>query len=420
MTGLRVAYVLGTASGGTAQHAGLLAEGSRRGGLQVTVLGPASSRSAVAAGAAALPAEAGTPADPGATATHHPAIAFGVAEISDRPRPGRDAAAVLTLRRLLGEIGPDVVHAHGLRAGACSALALLRPWRRARRPALVVTIHNAPPRKLLAQLAYAVLEATCAWRADAVLCASADLAARMRRRGAANATEFDVPAARGPAPSASDVARAEADIGAAGRPVILAAGRLAEQKGLDTLLAAAAAWQRREPVPRLAIAGEGPLAAELAATASRAGLDLVLLGQRDDVPALLAAADVVVVPSRWEARPLIVQEAMRAGRPIVASRVGGIPDLTGAEAAILVQPADPAQLAAAVLAVLDDRELAARLSASARARARELPGPADAVAGVIAVYQRLAGQPGRAPSSGRRRRASGDPGSNGPGGSARK
>jgi glycosyltransferase involved in cell wall biosynthesis len=418
MTGLRVAYVLGIASGGTAQHAGMLAEGSRRGGLQVTVLGPASSRSAIEAGAAALPAGAGIPADPGVTQIQ-PAIAFGVTEISDRPRPGRDAAAVLTLGRLLGEIGPDIVHAHGLRAGAFSAFALL-PWRRARRPALVVTIHNAPPRRLLAHLAYAVLEATCAWRADAVLCASADLADRMRRRGAAGATEFDVPAAPGEAPSARDVARAEADIGAAGRPVILAAGRLAEQKGLDTLLAAAAAWQRREPVPRLAIAGEGPLAAELAAIASRAGLDLVLLGQRDDVPALLAAADVVVVPSRWEARPLIVQEAMRAGRPIVASQVGGIPELTGTDAAILVPPADPARLATAVLAVLDDRELAARLSASARARARELPGPADAVAGVIAVYQRLVGQPGRAPASGRRRRSSEGPGSNGPEGSARR
>ena len=99
------------------------------------------------------------------------------------------------------------------------------------------------------------------------------------------------------------------------------------------------------PVPVLAIAGEGPLAAELAAVAGRTGVDLALLGQRDDVPALLAAADVIAVPSRWEARALVVQEAMRAGRPIVATRVGGIPALTGEDAAILVPPGDAGQLA---------------------------------------------------------------------------
>jgi len=116
-------------------------------------------------------------------------------------------------------------------------------------------------------------------------------------------------------------------------------------------------------------------------------VDLTLLGERDDIPALLAAADVIAVPSRWEARALIVQEAMAAGRPIVAARVGGIPALTGEDAAILVPPGDERQLAAAVLAVLDDPARAARLSAAARERASALPGPADAVAAVQAMYQ---------------------------------
>ena len=82
------------------------------------------------------------------------------------------------------------------------------------------------------------------------------------------------------------------------------------------------------------------------------------LGQRGDVPALLAAADVVVVPSHWEGQPLIVQEALRAGAPLVASRVGGIPDLTGEDAALLVPPRDNGKLAAAVLSVLGDQALA--------------------------------------------------------------
>jgi glycosyltransferase involved in cell wall biosynthesis len=388
---LRVAYVLGTASGGTARHAGLLAEGCRRAGLAVLAAGPASSRAAFAAGIASLPgAAAGGPAR----------IAYHRAEISSRPRPVRDLAALAALRALLRRAGPDIVHAHGLRAGAFAALALL-PGRRSarpprspagrsrssRRPALVVTVHNGPPAGRAARAVYAALELTCARRADLVLCASGDLVIRLRRRGAARAVEFDVPAPPAPPPSPTAVARARAVLGPPGRPAVLAVGRLAEQKGLDTLLAAARRWQDRVPVPVLAIAGEGPLAAGLAATAARTGVDLALLGQRDDVPALLAAADVIAVPSRWEARALVVQEAMAAGRPIVATRVGGIPALTGEDAAILVPPGDAGQLAAAILAVLDDPGRAARLSAAARDRAAMLPGPADAVAAVLAGYR---------------------------------
>ena len=102
---------------------------------------------------------------------------------------------------------------------------------------------------------------------------------------------------------------------------------------------------------------------------------------------------MVVVPSRWEGQPLIVQEVLRAGRPLVASRTGGIPDLTGEDAAVLVPPGDAPALAAAVLAVLDDPGLAARLSRAARARAAALPGEAAAVDAALALYQRVAGVP---------------------------
>jgi glycosyltransferase involved in cell wall biosynthesis len=115
------------------------------------------------------------------------------------------------------------------------------------------------------------------------------------------------------------------------------------------------------------------------------------------VPALLAGADLVVVPSLWEGQPLIVQEALRAGRPLVASRVGGIPDLTGQDAAVLVPPGDAAALADAVLSVLDDPALAARLSAAARARAAALPTQDEAVEAALDLYRRLAG-PVPAPS----------------------
>lgn len=372
MTGMRVAFVLGTVTGGTGEHVAMLARGCRERGLAVTVHGPAP------AGRRFFPG------DP----------AFVPVEIADRPRPARDAAAVLRLRKLLAGSRPQVVHAHGLRAGAVAAFALAGAgWRRRHRCALVVTVHNAPPAAGPSGAVYAVLERIVARRADAVTCVSGDLAARMRRLGAAVAGLAIVPAPPAGAPGSKAVAAVRSDLCGDGGPVVLAVGRLAPQKGFTTLLAAATSWQSREPCPVLALAGAGPLDQMLRAEADAAGIRMRFLGQRGDVPALLAAADVVVVPSRWEGQPLIVQEALRAGRPLVASRAGGIPGLTGEDAAVLVPPGDAAALAAAVLTVLDDPGLAARLSEAARARAAALPGEATAVDAALALYQQAARRP---------------------------
>jgi glycosyltransferase involved in cell wall biosynthesis len=372
VSGLRVAYVLGTSGGGTGAHVAMLAEACAGQVAAVTVYGPAAT---------------------GRRFFRPGPVTFVPVEIADRPRPARDAAALLRLRRLLARARPDVVHAHGLRAGALAALALVRPGRA---PALLVTVHNAPGagRAGLAYagragLAYGMLERIVARRADAVTCVSGDLAARMRRLGAHDGGRALVPAPPAGPPTRQDVAAARASLGGVGRPVVLAAGRLAAQKGFTVLLAAAARWQHRDPVPLVAIAGEGPLAGTLRARARATGVDAAFLGQRGDIPALLAAADVVVVPSAWEGQPLVVQEALRAGRPLVASRVGGIPDLTGDDGALLIPPGDPGELAAAVLAVLDDPGLAARLAAAARTRAGALPTPAAAAASALDSYGRL-------------------------------
>src|SRR5262249_35549419 len=258
---------------------------------------------------------------------------------------------------------------------------------------LAVTVHNAPPGGRAAGAMYALLERVVARQAVAVACVSSDLAARMRRLGAADVGLAQVPALSAEAPDAQAVAMARASADGTGRPVVLAVGRLAPQKGFATLLAAAARWQGRDPCPVVALAGQGPLDQALRAEAAAGGVRVRFLGQREDVPALLAGADVVVVPSLWEGQPMIVQEALRAGRPLVASRTGGIPDLTGQDGAVLVPPGDAAALAEAGLSVLGDPALAARLSASARARATALPGRAAAVDAALALYRRITGPP---------------------------
>jgi glycosyltransferase involved in cell wall biosynthesis len=364
VTAPRIAYVVATTVGGTGRHVAMLARGCAGRGMAVSVFGPPASREA------------------------YPPAALAPVDIGDRPRPGRDAAGVLRLRRLIALSEPDVVHAHGLRAGAAAALARPRgPGRQG--PALVVTVHNAPPAGALSAAVYRALERFAARRADVVLCVCADLAERMRRAGARDVGLAVVPAPPVAAPPADVVEKARADIAADGRPVVLAVGRCAPQKGFDVLIEAMSLLRDRDPAPLLAIAGEGPLAGQLARQAVASGAGVRFLGSRCDVPALLAAADVIAVPSRWEGQPLIVQEALRAGRPLVASRVGGIPALTGQDGALLVPSGAPGQLAAALRSVLDDPALSGRLAASAARRAAALPSASDAIDAVAALYARL-------------------------------
>ena len=377
---MKLALALGTSTGGTARHVRMLAAGCAARGVRVEVFGPAQTDRDFAFGGVA------------------PGVGFTAVEIADRPRLPGDLRAIGRLRRLFRAWGPDVVHAHGLRAGALGAIAVAfgrtGAGNKQGRSALVVTVHNAPPAGGVTGAIYRVLELIVARNADSVLCVSADLEDRMRAAGARRVGHAVVPAV--PVSLTGDVsaetrAALRAEFGAGpGQAIVLAVGRLAAQKGFGLLLDAAARWGDIRPAPLLVLVGQGPLAAELQARAASLGLTIRFAGQRPDVPALLSAADVFVLPSVWEGQALILQEALRAGVPIVATRVGGNPELTGEDAAILVPPGDAQRLADAVRAVLGDPAVAARLREAAAARARALPDEDAAVAAALAEYRHVA------------------------------
>jgi glycosyltransferase involved in cell wall biosynthesis len=334
LDGRRVLLVLATSAGGVGVHVRSLAAGLAGRGAQVRVASPASTQEVFA------------------FADHVPV------EIGERPQPARDAAVLRRLRRLSREA--DVVHAHGLRAGALAVLACRGP--------VVVSWHNAATNRT-----GRALERLVARRATVTLAASDDLAARARAAGGADVRLAPV--------SSPPLAPTGRDPGL-GHPLVLAVGRLHPQKGYDVLV-------RALPVigdAVVAVAGDGPLEAELRVAAPQ----VRWLGRRDDVADLYAAADVVVLPSVWEARSLTAQEALRAGKPLVAAAVGGLPGLLG-DGAVLVPPGNPEALGAAVRRLLDDPTEAAAVAARGRAVAARWPDETDAVAQAAALYAELLG-----------------------------
>ncbi|MFE9256945.1 glycosyltransferase family 4 protein [Streptomyces sp. NPDC006879] len=353
---LRTVQVLGGGSAGSSVHVRSLSAGLAARGVRVTVCAPVESEGV---------------------------YDFTGAGAHFAPVPRRTGpVAVAALRQVC--TGADVVHAHGLQAAARAAVAV-----HGQRVPLVVTWHSRPyaqgARAPLARL----LERRVARAAVVVLGTSSDLVDRARSSGARDArlAPVTVPAPRRAAsPAQPDKTRA--DLGAVARPLLIAVGSLEAHRGYDTLFDAARAWCRQDPVPLLVIAGEGSKRVALAQRIEAEQLPICLLGRREDVSELLAVADVAVLPSSWESRSLLAQEALRAGVPLVATAVGGIPELVG-DAAVLVPYANAAALASAVCGLLDDPQRRAGLASAGRRQAATWPTEDDTVAQVLSVYDEL-------------------------------
>ncbi|MFC3577389.1 glycosyltransferase family 4 protein [Streptomyces yaanensis] len=357
---LRTVQVLGGGSAGSSAHVRSLTSGLVARGVRVTVCAPV---------------EAERTYDfTGVGAQHVPV-----------PR-STDPTSLAALRIACADA--DLVHAHGLHAGLRAALALS-----GRRVPFVVTWHTRAHAEGARAHVLRLLERRVVRAASVVLGTSSDLVDRARRRGARDArlAAVALPAPRTPVEH-DDPDRlrpkARAELGATDRPLLMAVGALDRHRGYDVLLDACRAWRRLDPVPLVVIAGEGALRTVLQRRIEDEGLPVRLAGRREDVGELLAAADIALLPSSWESRSVLAQEALYARVPLVATDVGGIRELVG-DAAELVPYGDAEALAAAVVRLLDDPARRDLLKDKGTRQAATWPTEDETVAQVLSVYDEL-------------------------------
>ena len=300
------------------------------------------------------------------------------------------------LRRLARD--SDIVHAHGHQGALLATLstmsiALTRDRDRLKlsRPKLVVSQHNAVLKGSGRQRLKRLAQRWVARRADLVTGASSDLVKEALLLGAGRAELAQVPSPR--VPELLEQRPADAQMRAKIRatlfpsadllevdlalPLVVTISRIAPQKNLPVLVEAAS--RLRNPCTWVVLGDGDPdlltqLQAQAQAHVLRAPVHFV--GARREADQWLRAAEVFVLPSEWEARALVVQEAMAAGTPVVATDVGGLHDLV-AGAGLLVVPGDPDAIAEATDRVLSDPGLRADLALRGREVATALPDGPD-------------------------------------------
>jgi glycosyltransferase involved in cell wall biosynthesis len=281
-----------------------------------------------------------------------------------------DPRAMFRAQRLIARLQPDIVHTHLLRADIYGAVG--------------------------ARLAGVPVDAACARLPTHAIAVSEAVKSDCVARHGMNADRITVIHTGVEPPATVDVRAAgiaRASWGCCGEEkVILTLARLSYEKGIDTLIDAASVLRDTHPEVRVIVLGEGPDHEALQSRIlERQVEDVVkLAGFTRDVWSAIAAADVVCLPSKSEGLPNVLLEAMAMARPIVATRVGGIPEaLTDEHDGLLVEPNRPHLLAHALGRVLHDTTFAARLGRAAQATMQRRFHARDVVGRYEALYTRL-------------------------------
>jgi glycosyltransferase involved in cell wall biosynthesis len=286
------------------------------------------------------------------------------------------AAAVLRLARALRRRRPALVHVNLSDQG--DGLVAIAAARLARVPASA-TLHIVLPdrRPALERLSrFALL------RPREIIGVSEAVGGYLTRQGAKVCVIPNGVVPPGPLPQARDELGVDRD-----DFVVGGIGRLDVQKGWDVLCAAAARVHARVPATRFVVIGEGPERARLQARAD--GSSVRFIGYRERAADFVSGMDVLAVPSRYEGFGLVAVEAMLASVPVVASSVGGLPEVLG-DAGVLVPPDDPEALADALISLAERPDLRADLGLRGAERARSRFGHERMSEATLAVWRRAA------------------------------
>lgn len=374
-SGTRVLLVAPPAEGGLASHVISLLAALHRDGYPVGVACEAGGRIAEAASERLLP----------------------LYDVTCRAGggPSRVALRALRLAKAIGDFRPHVVHAHSFAASTTAAIASTV----ARSAKLVLTIHNYPPgtetmaspktgyRWALAfsvGRAHRIIAVSDALRRD-LLVTYPEVAGKCVTIH--NGVDTQAPLAR----TASEI-RSEIGLPPTGLLVGMVA-RLAPQKGIGEFIRATAIAGQTWPAAGFVLAGDGPLMPEAQALCEELGLQrrLHLLRHVDWARELIGVLDILVVASLTEGSSVVAMEAMALGKPVVATSVGGVPEVVAdGQTGLLVEAGNPEALAGAIVELLADPERARQMGERGRQRAAAQFDLADMIERTKAVYADLA------------------------------
>lgn len=296
----------------------------------------------------------------------------------------KDLARINRLRRFLRADGTDLIHAHLGYAIILGAVA----GRLARVP-MVASLHSTKPDAKQWLETLALRHGT----KHVIAVGSAVAEAYQGRLRSRTILVLPNPVTEGPILSETRRLALRAELaGEAGRRLIVSAGRLAPDKGYVDLLDAIDQVRRTHPDVLLVIAGTGRLKDQLEARIGECDLHghVRLLGLRDDVREILAAADLYVSASLREGLPITILEAMAAGLPVVATSVGEVPELLRDQRGRLVAPGQPEELHRAIVAALDEPALGIRMGFAAREYVRRRHSPDGWYERLVAIYEEAA------------------------------
>jgi glycosyltransferase involved in cell wall biosynthesis len=309
-----------------------------------------------------------------------------------------DVQVVSRLRMLVGHLNPDVIQTHASKSHfliRCSGLGKDKPW---------IAFHHGYTNTDFRSPIYNGLDRWSLQAPQRIVTVSAATKEQLRRHGVSGeritVIHNAVPAQlhRQALNDTSLIRQRKIDLGVSPHEkVILCAGRLSKEKAQIDLVAAIAHLGKQRPdlAMRVFIIGDGPERERISRAIQSAGLEnsVVLTGHLKDLTPYYEAADVVAIPSLSEGSPNVLLEAMAFGVPIVATEVGGIPEIvTQGETALLVPPQDPGAMATAIARLISEPGTASALARRAREKVETEYSPLSRAKSLVSIYDEVYGQ----------------------------